>query len=63
MPTVLLGDKVVANTVACNVNLPSSRITLFASGLTKRRDFVLLRLRNHPRLESRVLQTDAATPR
>jgi signal peptidase I len=52
IPTVLLGDKVVVNTAAYEVKLPYSKIALFRSGLPKRGDFVLLRLRNHPRLRS-----------
>ena len=52
IPTVLLGNQVIVNKAAFRVNLPYSHITLLRTGLPKRGDFVLLELRNHPRLKS-----------
>ncbi len=52
IPTVLLGDKVVVNTAAYELKAPYSHVPLFRTGLPKRGDFVLLRLKNHPRLKS-----------
>ncbi len=52
IPTVLLGDTVVVNRAAYRVKLPYSNVAVLRSGLPKRGDFVLLQLRNHPRLKS-----------
>lgn len=52
IPTVLIGDQVVVSTASYEVKLPYSNAALFRRGSPKRGDFVLLRLRNHPRLKS-----------
>jgi len=51
IPTVLLGDKVVVNTVAYQFKLPYSNVSLFRTAQPKRGDFVLLHLAHHPRLK------------
>jgi len=51
IPTVLLVDTVIVNRAAYWVKLPYSNVALLRSGLPKRGDFVLLQLRNHPRLK------------
>ncbi|MBM3756850.1 MAG: signal peptidase I [Acidobacteria bacterium] len=52
IPTVLLGDKVIVNHAAYSLKLPYSDVGVFRTGSLSRGDFVLLRLKNHPRLKS-----------
>jgi signal peptidase I len=51
IPTALLGDTLIVNSAAYRLKLPYCGVTLFRTGAPRRGDFVLLHLRNHPRLK------------
>src|ERR1700678_388248 len=50
IPTVLLGDKLIVNSAAYSLRLPYFNFKLFRTGSPKRGDFVLVHIRNNPRL-------------
>lgn len=52
IPTALVGDTLIVNSAAYSLKLPYSGVTLFRTGAPRRGDFVLLHLRNYPRLKS-----------